>query len=39
MCRARIITKRGLRKDNDLQDMVSYCDCDCDCDWFSVIHA
>ena len=31
MCRARITTKRGLRKDNYLQDMVS--DCDCDCDW------
>ena len=40
-CRARITTKRGLRKDNDFQDLVSYRDCDCDssCDWLSVIHA
>ena len=32
-CRARITTKRGLRKDNYMQDMVSYCFCD----WLSVI--
>jgi len=33
-CRARITTKRGLRKDNYLQeDMVS----ECDCDYLSVI--
>ena len=32
-CRARITTKRGLRKDNYLQDMVS----DCDCDYLSVL--
>jgi len=36
-CRARITTKRGLRKDNYMQDMVSYCYCD----WLSavIIHA